>query len=385
MTRPTRFLLTMGLFLLVIVVGVGVTYSRLIDAFLANSFLNGVILATLFIGIVHAFRTVATLNKEITWIDSFRNTNPGAPRPSGQPPRLMASAATLLSERSSRSGELHISTTAMQTLLDGVATRMDEARETTRYMVGLLVFLGLLGTFWGLMQTINSVGDVISNLQIGGDGGDVTEGFAALKQGLQAPLSGMGTAFSSSLFGLAGSLILGFLALQSGQAQNQFYQNFEDWLSSLTRLTGGSSFGEGDQPVPAYIQALLEQTADSLERLQRTMARSEEGRLTEQDSLNALTQKLSALADSMRVEQDLMLKLAESQQDLKSTLIRLAENQTSGGIDDQTRNHLRNMDTYLGRLVTDLPRGRNESVQEIRSEIRLLARTIAALAEGGEA
>lgn len=385
MTRPTRYLLTMALFLLVIVAGVGITYSRLIDAFLANSFLNGVILGTLLIGIVHTFRTVVMLNKEITWIESFRNTNPGAPRPSGQPPRLMASAATLLGERSTRSGELHLSTTAMQTLLDGVATRMDETRETTRYMVGLLVFLGLLGTFWGLMETINSVGDVIGNLQVGGDD-DIAEGFAALKQGLQAPLSGMGTAFSSSLFGLAGSLILGFLALQAGQAQNRFYQSFEDWLSSLTRLTGGGSFGggEGDQPVPAYIQALLEQTADSLERLQRTMARSEEGRLTEQESLNSLTQKLSALADSMRVEQDLMLKLAESQQELKTTLVRLAENQSSGGMDDQTRSHLRNMDTYLGRLVSELPRGRNESVQEIRSEIRLLARTIAALAEGGE-
>lgn len=385
MTRPTRYLLTMALFLVVIVVGVGITYSRLIDAFLANSFLNGVIVGTLIIGIVHTFRTVAMLNKEVTWIDSFRNTNPGAPRPTGQPPRLMASAATLLGERSDRTGELQISTTAMQTLLDGVATRMDEARETTRYMVGLLVFLGLLGTFWGLMETINSVGDVIGNLQIGGDA-DIAEGFAALKQGLQAPLSGMGTAFSSSLFGLAGSLILGFLALQAGQAQNRFYQNFEDWLSSLTRITGSSSFGgDGDQPVPAYIQALLEQTADSLERLQRTMARGEEGRLTEQESLNSLTQKLSALADSMRVEQDLMLKLAESQQELKSTLIRLAENQSSAGIDDQTRSHLRNMDTYLGRLVSDLPRGREESVQEIRSEIRLLARTIAALAEGSEA
>lgn len=384
MTRPTRYLLTMGLFLLVIVVGIVLTYSRLIDAFLANSFLNGVIIGTLLIGIVHAFRTVAMLNKEVTWIEAFRNTNPGAPRPTGQPPRLMASAATLLGERSGRSGQIHLSATAMQTLLDGVATRMDEARETTRYMVGLLVFLGLLGTFWGLMETINSVGDVISNLQIGSDG-DLTDSFAALKSGLQAPLSGMGTAFSSSLFGLAGSLVLGFLALQAGQAQNQFYQNFEDWLSGLTRLTGGSSFGEGDQPVPAYIQALLEQTADSLERLQRTMARGEEGRLVEQESLNSLTQKLSALADSMRVEQDLMLKLAESQQELKTTLVRLADKQSAGGMDDQTRSHLRNMDAHLGRLVSDLPRGRTESVQEIRSEIRLLARTIAALAEGSEA
>lgn len=176
--------------------------------------INGVILGVLLIGIVHAFRTVASLYAEMGWIQRFRLSYEGGYQTSERAPRLMASAATMLSKRSER-GQLHISAGGMQTILDGVATRLDESRETGRYMVGLLVFLGLLGTFWGLLETVRSVGGVISGLDLGTD--NVAGAFENLKQGLQTPLGGMGTAFSSSLFGLAGSLMLGFLALQAGQ------------------------------------------------------------------------------------------------------------------------------------------------------------------------
>ena len=381
MTRPNRYLLTMVLFLAVIGAGVAIVFPSLMRAFMANPVLNGGILGVLLIGLGHSFRTTLALNKEISWIEDFKRSAEGGLTLTGRPPRLMAPAATMMGERSGRTGQLNLSPTAMQTLLDGVATRLDETRETARYTVGLLVFLGLLGTFWGLMETINSVGDVISNLQIGGDS-DIAGAFGALKSGLREPLAGMGTAFSSSLFGLAGSLILGFTAPQSGQAQNLFYRDLEDWLSGLTRLSGGGVLAEGDQAVPAYVQALLEQTADSLEALQRTLMRSEEGRQVEQQNLSTLNEKLAGLADTMKVEQDLLLKLAESQQELKNVLANSAGG--GGGMDAESKSHLKSMDSHLNRLVSDMPRARAETVQDIRNEIRLLAQTIAALAEGGE-
>jgi hypothetical protein len=262
-------------------------------------------------------------------------------------------------------------------LLDGISTRLDEIRETARYMIGLLVFLGLLGTFWGLLQTIDSVGAVIAGLSVTGD--NTADFFEKLKAGLQAPLAGMGTAFSSSLFGLAGSLILGFLALQAGQAQNRFYNELEEWLSGQTRLASGAIGGEGDQSVPAFIQALLEQSADSLESLQRSLQKGEESRLEANKKIIELTDTLVGFGETMKVEQQLMLKLAEGQQALKPVLEKLAGGDALGG--GMSGEQFRGIDTTLTRIANELLTGRAESVSEIRTEIRLLARTIAALAE----
>ncbi|WP_421875061.1 flagellar motor protein MotA [Pacificispira sp.] len=379
MSTPTPFLLRMGIFLVLVVIGCFLIYPALEHAFLANAVINGVILGVLLIGIVHAFRTVASLYAEMGWIQRFRLSYEGGYQTSERAPRLMASAATMLSKRSER-GQLHISAGGMQTILDGVATRLDESRETGRYMVGLLVFLGLLGTFWGLLETVRSVGGVISGLDLGTD--NVAGAFENLKQGLQTPLGGMGTAFSSSLFGLAGSLMLGFLALQAGQAQNRFYNELEEWLSGLTRLGSGSIGGDGDQSVPAYIQALLEQTADSLESLQRTMARAEENRLSSQNDFSQLNDKLSVLVDTMRTEHDLMMRLAEGQKGLRDALTKVAEGSKSAGGEEATR-ALKHIDQNLVRMIEENARGRAETVQELRSELRILARTVAALREGG--
>ncbi|MBO6836842.1 MAG: flagellar motor protein MotA [Alphaproteobacteria bacterium] len=379
MSTPTPFLLRMGIFLVLVVIGCFLIYPALEHAFLANAVINGVILGVLLIGIVHAFRTVASLYAEMGWIQRFRLSYEGGYQTSERAPRLMASAATMLSKRSER-GQLHISAGGMQTILDGVATRLDESRETGRYMVGLLVFLGLLGTFWGLLETVRSVGGVISGLDLGTD--NVAGAFENLKQGLQTPLGGMGTAFSSSLFGLAGSLMLGFLALQAGQAQNRFYNELEEWLSGLTRLGSGSIGGDGDQSVPAYIQALLEQTADSLESLQRTMARAEENRLSSQNDFSQLNDKLSVLVDTMRTEHDLMMRLAEGQKGLRDALTKVAEGSKSAGSEEATR-ALKHIDQNLVRMIEENARGRAETVQELRSELRILARTVAALREGG--
>jgi len=375
MTKPQSYLYRMVLFLAVALATVVLLFGPLYSAFLANTALNGLILGVLLVGIFNMFRMVLMLRPEVAWIDSFRRD--GVAVASGRGPRLLAPMATMLGERSG--DRFSLSTMAMRSLLDGIATRLDEGRETARYFIGLLVFLGLLGTFWGLLETVHSIGDVISGLSV--QGGAVLEVFDRLKTGLQAPLAGMGTAFSSSLFGLAGSLVLGFLALQAGQAQNRFYNDLEEWLSGQTRLGGGGIVGDGDQPVPAYIQALLEQTADNLENLQRTMARGEDSRTDANRQIAALTGKLGDLSESLRSEQDVLRALAQGQADLKPILAALAEAQ-AGGADDQSAAALKSIEAHLGRLLADQSAGRQEAVQEIRNEIRLLARTIAALAEG---
>src|SRR3546814_27331 len=239
-------------------------------------------------------------------------------------------------------------------------------------------------SFWGLVQAVVSFAAVVSGLSVAGDPAAM---FSHLQAGLQAPLTGMGTAFSSSLFGLAGSLSLGFLELQASQAQNRFYNDLEDWLSGATKLGGGGALTEGETSVPAYLQSLVEQTAENLESLQRTMAQGEDGRRQSHHSLMQLTEKLGILTDQMRTEQTLMVKLAESQMELKPVLTRLAEAASQGGFgaDESTRQHIRNIDLYTRRLYDELPASRDQTVSEIRSEIKLLARTTPALAAAPEA
>jgi septal ring factor EnvC (AmiA/AmiB activator) len=195
-------------------------------------------------------------------------------------------------------------------------------------------------------------------------------------------MSGMGTAFSSSLFGLAGSLVLGFLDLQANQAQNRFYNELEEWLSTVTRLATSSALAESDQPIPAYVQALLEQTAEGLENLQRVLIRGEESRQSVDAKILSLGDKLETLTDHMRTEQALMKNLAETQIEIKPILAQIAAANTQSpapsGMDEQTRTHIRNLDNHLSRLAEELINGRADMIQQLRNEIKLLARTIAA-------
>jgi hypothetical protein len=371
LTDLTRFLIRMGAFLAAVVAVSALLIGPLIRMFQANPALNGLILLVALFGIGYIFRQVLLLRPEVEWLERFRRPQPSLTQ--APAPRLLASMAAMLGERQ---GRLALSATSTRSMLDGISARLDESRETSRYLIGLLVFLGLLGTFWGLLQTVNAVGGTISSLN---PTGDVTAFFGELQRGLQEPLGGMGVAFSSSLFGLASSLVLGFLELQAGQAQNRFYLDLEEWLASHTRLSSGAISGDGDGSVPAYVQALLEQTADSLDNLQRILARNEEGRMSGQHALMSLSEKLATLTDQMRTEQDLLIRLAESQMALQPALQRLA--QGSQGLDEPSRNHLRNIDVYVMRLLEDQAQGRNQLISEVRSEIKLLARTIAALAE----
>jgi hypothetical protein len=376
MTYLRTYLTRMAIFLALAIIGAGVLHQQLIEAFLANPAINGIILVVLVLGILFVFRQVLMLRSEVDWLQAYRRQDHGAPV--ADPPRLLSPMAAMIGDRA---GPLRLNTTSLRSILDGISARLDESRDISRYLIGLLIFLGLLGTFWGLLQTVSAVADVIAGLQVGG--GDTFTIFNDLKTGLEAPLSGMGTAFSSSLFGLAGSLMLGFLDLQASAAQNRFYNDLEDWLSSATRVTGGGpvSVGDGDQSVPAYIQALLETTADSLDNLQRTVARAEAARTQSDQGLSTLTDRMTTLTDQMRTEQELMIRLAENQSELRPVLQRLAENTNAGGMDEATRGHIRNLDTHMARMLEEAALGRTEIVQELRAEIRLLARTIAALAE----
>ncbi|WP_044560886.1 hypothetical protein, partial [Azospirillum sp. B4] len=298
MSRPTPYLFRMCVFLAAVAAVMGVLYPQVERFFMANPALNGLILGALAIGILFIFRQAMMLRPEVEWLETFRGGGVSSTQP-----RLLAPMAQMLGDRhrGGPSGRLSLSAIATRSLLDGVSARLDESREISRYLIGLMIFLGLLGTFWGLLQTVSTIGGVISGLKVGN--GDAVAIFAELQQGLAAPLAGMGTAFSASLFGLAGSLVLGFLELQAGQAQNRFYMDLEDWLAGSTRIGGGGMVEAGDQPVPAYIQALLETTAENIEKLQYTMAQGEDNRRSANNHLVALAERLATLSDQMKAEQ----------------------------------------------------------------------------------
>ncbi len=271
-----------------------------------------------------------------------------------------------------------LSATATRSLLDSIASRLDESRELSRYMTGLLIFLGLLGTFWGLLKTVSSVSDVIQGMSIGT--GDLNQMFEQFKTGLAGPLAGMGTAFSASLFGLSGALVLGFLDLTAGQAQNRFFNELEEWLAGLDpaflRLhLGRRRLRPGLCPGPAG--------ADRGEHGRAAVhpgPRRGKPRQANQ-AVMTLSERMGSFTDTMRANQQLMLRIAETQSALGPALQRMAERKPDGGFDDVTRGHLRNIEIYLQRLLTETEQGRVQSTTELRNDLRLLTRTIAALAE----
>lgn len=289
--RPDRPLIIIGIFVAAVCVLVAFLLPPITDAFMANPVFNGLIVAILVIGLAVNVRQVIGLYGEVRWIDDFRRKDPE--RPPAEPTRLLRPMARMLGQR--ERARLSLSALSLRALLDSIRARLDESREVSRYLIGLLIFLGLLGTFWGLLATVRDVGLVISGMEVGGDSLQV---FDRLREGLEGPLTGMGIAFSSSLFGLAGSLMLGFVDLQAGHAQNQFFNELEEWLAGSTRLAGGQ-LTEAETAVPAYVQALLEQTADGLETLQRTLTEQAATREHFDSELKALTRRLDTLVDEL--------------------------------------------------------------------------------------
>ncbi len=379
MTHPRRFLIRMLIFLVVVGGVAAVLFPMLRHAVMANVPLNGLILAVLVLGVLLNLRQVVRLFGEVRWLKRISAHEHGSALPT--PPRLLAPIAGVMGDRLRYGGGPRLSTLATRSLLDGVAARLDESRETSRYFVGLLIFLGLLGTFWGLLQTIGSVSNVINSLSLGAD--DMGMLFEELKAGLEKPLNGMATAFSSSLLGLAGSLVLGFLDLQSNQAQNRFFNDLEEWLSSMTQLDAAApaAAGGGGGGGGAYLGALIEQMNDSMEDLQRVLQRAEESRRSSEGRMLELAERLAGLSDQMRNSQQLMARMAEAQMELKPVMEQMAQSAMTGGMDETTRGHIRNLDVQMGQFIQEMNNGREEMMRHVRGEVRMLARTITAIAE----
>ncbi|MBR0559008.1 flagellar motor protein MotA [Neokomagataea anthophila] len=366
MTRPTTFLLRMGIFLLAVIALAASMAPTLTHAFAANPKLDSVILGVLILGILWNLRVVQRLMPEVSWVEMLRQSRAGLTAPN--PPRLLAPMASMLASRG-RSDKLSLSTQTTQAMLDSLSARLDESREISRYMTQLLIFLGLLGTFYGLLLTVSSIASVISGMSAGS--GDLDAMFNQLKTGLAAPLAGMSTAFSGSMFGLAGALILGFLDLTAGQAQSRFFNELEEWLAGLTRVSGGSAAVDTDgAPIPAYVQALLEQTAENLETLQNAVSRGEEGRTRELELLDGLQERLRGMTELLRANQQIMTRTAETQSELVTYLRNLHGNAQNAPLE--------RIEGQLARLSDDLKQGRMQTTGELRNDLRVLARTIAA-------
>jgi hypothetical protein len=308
LSSPRIFLVRMLVFLVLCGLIGFVLQRQIVNAFMANPWLNGLIVAVLLIGIILSFLRVIRLFPEVSWVNSFRRADPGVAV--ARAPTLLAPMAAILGGE--RVGRVAISAQTMRAFLDSLATRLDEARDISRYLTGLLVFLGLLGTFWGLIETVGSVGGIINNLNVGGDADTV---FNGLKEGLAAPLGGMGISFSSSLFGLAGSLVLGFLDLQTSQAQNRFYTNFEDWLATTVEDLGAAG-GTGGT-LPAGI-------TEAIERLRLSVGDAGSGKATTAAMAN-LAEAIQGLVQHMRAEQQMIRDWADAQAKLNSDIRRFME------------------------------------------------------------
>jgi hypothetical protein len=304
LSSPRIFLVRMLVFLVACGLVAVVLYKQIQLAFFANPGLNALIGLVLAIGILLSFRQVIRLYPEVSWVNNFRIADPGLAIE--RHPTLLAPMAAILGGE--RTGRMSISQQTMRHLLDSIATRLDEARDISRYMTGLLVFLGLLGTFWGLIETVTSVRTVIQGLKVGGDAGQM---FETLKDGLAAPLGGMGISFSSSLFGLAGSLILGFLDLQSSQAQNRFYTDLEDWLATTVRHYGDDAGPSGD-------------LSAALDKLRVVVEEGGAGRGTTAAMAN-LAEAIQGLVAHMRTEQQMIREWADGQGEQNREIKRLLE------------------------------------------------------------
>lgn len=304
-TSPRLFLLSMIVFLIIAGFIIAILYSQISTAFMANPGLNGLIVLVLVFGILLTIGQVVRLMPEVSWANSFRQGDEFSGK---RDPVLLAPMKALLGNAAAN---MSLNTASLRSILDSIGNRLDDLRDITRYLIGLLVFLGLLGTFWGLLQTIGSISETIRSLNPGsGDANDILE---ALKSGLSAPLDGMGTAFSSSLFGLGGSLILGFLDLQAGRAQTRFYTELENWLSSITDMTAdfGSLSGASSEELREHLDLLTR-------NLQSGIGGESSGRATA--AMASLAESIQGLVQHMRADQQAM---RQQQAELQETLNRL--------------------------------------------------------------
>ena len=340
MTNPRRYLIRMIIFLAIVGCIATLLWAPLHDAFMGNPALNSVILGALLLGIVYVIRQTLRLSPEQRWLVGVQKN--GKLKQANAKPMLLATVYAMLADQ--HQGE-HLSALSLRSVLDGVAARLDEGREISRYMIGLLVFLGLLGTFWGLLQTIGAVGNVVGSLDA--DSANFEVMMSQLRNGLDAPLSGMATAFSSSLFGLAGSLVLGFLDLQLGQAMGRFFNDLEDWLSAFAKFNDGGARPDNVNS-NALASGMSEEAARALLSLSHSIAAGEESRAQSLGQMSMMNTSLASLNEAM--------------------------------VDDRRlREQLAQLNANILQLSADLQRDRTQQTSIVASELRALSSSITKL------
>ena len=361
-SQPVRQISLMLIVLALTGVGAFLALPSVLPIFAANPWLNGVIIFVFVVGVLACFYQVTQLIGSVRWIEDFAADNA---EPDAQPPQLLAPLASLLRQRGAR---MQVSTASTRSILDSVASRIDEVREITRYIVNMLIFLGLLGTFYGLATTVPAVVDTIRSLAPG-EGEAGVDVFGRLMTGLEAQLGGMGVAFGSSLLGLAGSLVVGLLELFAGHGQNRFYQELEDWLSSITRvgLTSGDDVGE---------QNIMASVMDQMAEMQQMFTQSDVSRAIVDDKLGKLADAVDRM--TTRMEHDTTTNSAlDRVADGQDRLIAVLEGQVAGeGIDAESRMRLRSIDVQMLRILEEISAGRQETMAEFRKDISLLAKAL---------
>ncbi len=374
-SQPIRQILLMVFVAMLVAAGGWIAYPKVAPVFLANPWLNGFIAFVFVIGIFTCFWQVFQLVSSVIWIEGFVLERPG--HQFTHAPRLLASLAALLRTRGARA---QLGTGSTRSILDSVATRVDEARDITRYIVNLLIFLGLLGTFYGLATTVPAVVDTIRSLAPAGTDEGGAEVFARLMSGLEGQLGGMGVAFSSSLLGLAGSLVVGLLELFASHGQNTFYRELEDWLSTITRV--GFAGGDSDGDSGGAATAVLDQMAEQMSALATLYEESELSRGVVDERIGGLANAVEALVQRIEGENaaDATLqRLAAGQERLAEALEARVSQGGGGETDAETRMRLRSMDVQLLRILEDMASGRQEMLDDLRADIHQLTRAVEAL------
>ncbi|MEH6644590.1 biopolymer transporter ExbB [Sulfitobacter sp.] len=370
-SQPVRQITLMLLVLGLSGFGVFVALPRVLPVFQANPYLNGFILFVFAIGVVACFYQVLQLIGSVRWIENFASDND---TPSDTPPQMLAPLAALLRTRGPR---MQVGASSTRSILDSVATRIDEAREITRYIVNTLIFLGLLGTFYGLATTVPAIVDTIRSLapQAGESSTDV---FSRLMTGLESQLAGMGVAFASSLLGLAGSLIVGLLELFAGHGQNRFYQELEDWLSSITRV--GFASGDDSTPEQAIMAGMVDHMAEQMEGMQDMFSRSEAGRAEVEQQLGSLATAIERMAVQLGDQggsSDALERIADGQERMIAALeSRPDAVSESHGLDAESRMRLRSIDVQMLRILEEISAGRQETMAELRQELSHLTKAL---------
>ncbi|MBV1865568.1 MAG: biopolymer transporter ExbB [Rhodobacteraceae bacterium] len=372
-TQPVNQLTLMTVCVILVAVGGWFSYGALMPVFLANIYLNGFIFGVFVIGVLACFWQLLTLLSSVSWIEGFALNRPG--HEFVNPPGLLTSLATLLRKRGARNA---LTSTSTQSILDSVASRLDEGREITRYIINLLIFLGLLGTFYGLAITVPAVVETIRSLAPD-DGSSTLEIFDKLMSGLEKQMGGMGTAFGSSLLGLAGSLVVGMLDLFAGHGQNRFFRELEEWLSSITRI--GVSSGEGDAGnVENFaIADMLEHTTFQMENLLQVLMQMQ-GRGDEADTrierLSLAVEGLVGVAGQNQAEgSQLSEQMAEGQNRIAAVLEKMPLGEDAVW-DAEAKMRLRNIDTQLLRILEEMSAGRQDAMAELRGDLRSLAQAL---------